>query len=314
MEYSLTSYIPFSLFFFFYFSTISFTLFSLFLYITKLVGLFKPSCKCDICKTYLSKSWSSDFENLSDWYAHLLRRSPTGTIHIHVLNNTVTANPENVEHMLRTNFDNYPKGRPFSAILGDLLGKGIFNVDGHSWRFQRKIASLELGSVSIRSHAFEIVSSEIQNRLIPLLSSVRNDVVLDLQDLFRRFSFDTICRFSFGLDPGCLKLSLPVSDFAAAFDLASRLSAKRAMAVSPLIWKMKRLLNLGDEKKLKEAIKSIDYLAGELINHRREAGFSTQKDLLSRFMGTITDDRYLRDIVVSFLLAGRDTVAAALTS
>ncbi|KAG5566561.1 hypothetical protein RHGRI_002200 [Rhododendron griersonianum] len=311
MEYSLTSYIPFSLFFFNYF-TISFTLFSLFLYITKL--LFKPSCKCDICKSYLSKSWSSDFENLSDWYAHLLRRSPTGTIHIHVLNNTITANPENVEHMLRTNFENYPKGRPFSAILGDLLGKGIFNVDGHSWRFQRKIASLELGSVSIRSHAFEIVSSEIQNRLIPLLSSVRNDVVLDLQDLFRRFSFDTICRFSFGLDPGCLKLSLPVSDFAAAFDLASRLSAKRAMAVSPLIWKMKRLLNLGDEKKLKEAIKSIDYLAGELINHRREAGFSTQKDLLSRFMGTITDDRYLRDIVVSFLLAGRDTVAAALTS
>lgn len=311
MEYSLTSNIPFSLFFFNYF-TISFTLFSLFLYITKI--LFKPSCKCDICKSYLSKSWSSDFENLSDWYAHLLRRSPNGTIHIHVLNNTITANPENVEHMLRTKFENYPKGRPFSAILGDLLGKGIFNVDGHSWRFQRKIASLELGSVSIRSHAFEIVSSEIQNRLIPLLSSIRNDVVLDLQDLFRRFSFDTICRFSFGLDPGCLKLSLPVSDFAAAFDLASRLSAKRAMAVSPLIWKMKRLLNLGDEKKLKEAIKSIDYLATELINHRREAGFSTQKDLLSRFMGTITDDRYLRDIVVSFLLAGRDTVAAALTS
>lgn len=307
---SATFYTPFSHIFFYF--TISFTLFSIIFYITKL--LLKPHCECDICRSYLTKSWSTEFENLSDWYAHLLRHSPTGTIHIHVLNNTITANPENVEYMLKTKFDNYPKGKRFSAILGDLLGKGIFNVDGHSWRFQRKIASLELGSVSIRSHAFEIVSSEIQNRLIPLLSSVQNDRVLDLQDVLRRFSFDSICRFSFGLDPGCLKLSLPVSDFAAAFDLASRLSAERALTVSPLIWKAKRLFNLGNEKKLKEAIKSIDCLAGELIKHRREAGFSTQKDLLSRFMGTITDDKYLRDIVISFLLAGRDTVAAALTS
>ncbi|KAM0904991.1 hypothetical protein ACQ4PT_017658 [Festuca glaucescens] len=31
-------------------------------------------------------------------------------------------------------------------------------------------------------------------------------------------------------------------------------------------------------------------------------------------MGSISDDRYLRDIVVSFMLAGRDTVASALTA
>ncbi|KAH7864492.1 hypothetical protein Vadar_030113 [Vaccinium darrowii] len=278
---SATFYTPFSHFFFYF--TISFTLFSIIFYITKL--LLKPRCECDICRSYLTRSWSTEFENLSDWYAHLLRHSPTGTIHIHVLNNTITANPENVEYMLKTKFDNYPKGKRFSAILGDILGKGIFNVDGHSWRFQRKIASLELGSVSIRSHAFEIVSSEIQNRLIPLLSSVQNDSVLDLQDVLRL-----------------------------AFALTSRLSAERALTVSPLIWKAKSLFNLGNEKKLKGAIKSIDYLARELIKHRREAGFSTQKDLLSRFMGTITDDKYLRDIVISFLLAGRDTVAAALTS
>ena len=46
-----------------------------------------------------------------------------------------------------------------------------------------------------------------------------------MQDVLRRFSFDNICRFSFGLDPGCLRLSMPMSEFAAAFDLASKVSA-----------------------------------------------------------------------------------------
>ncbi|KAJ6365435.1 hypothetical protein OIU76_030251 [Salix suchowensis] len=148
------------------------------------------------------------------------------------------------------------------------------------------MASFELGSVSIRMYAFDLINTEIRERLIPLLSSAAaRQEVLDLQDVFRRFSFDNICKFSFGLDPGCLELSLPVCDFALAFDSASKLSAERALAASPMVWKIKRLLNIGSERELKEAIKKVN-----------------------------DDDRYLRDIVISFLLAGRDTVASGLTS
>ncbi|KAF8395373.1 hypothetical protein HHK36_019319 [Tetracentron sinense] len=292
--------------------TISFSLFSLLLFLLRL----KLWCNCDVCRSFLTSSWSFEFDNLCDWYTHLLRKSPTQTIHIHVLGNTITANPDNVEYMLKTRFENYPKGKPFSKILGDFLGRGIFNVDGDSWRFQRKMASLELGSVSIRSYAFEIVTTEIKSRLIPLLSSVsgKEDGVLDLQDVFRRFSFDSICRFSFGIDPGCLELSLPMSEFAVAFDQASRLSAQRAITASPMIWKIKRLLNVGSEKKLKDSIKLINVLAKELIRQRRKKGFAKRQDLLSRFMGTINDETYLRDIIISFLVAGRDTVASGLTS
>lgn len=280
--------------------------------------LLKQYCGCETSRTFLSAGWNLKYNNLCDWYTHLLQESPTGTIHVHVLDNIITSNPENVEYMLKTNFDNYPKGKPFSTILGDLLGKGIFNVDGEKWKFQRKMASLELGSLSIRSYAFETVTWEINNRLIPLLSSsavgCKKSGVVDLQDIFRRFSFDNICKFSFGVDPGCLKLSLPLSEFAEAFDLASKLSAQRALTASPVVWKVKRLLNLGSEKKLRKAIKKVDVLAEEVIRQKRLMGFSTNDDLLSRFMGSINDDKYLRDIVISFLLAGRDTVASALTS
>ncbi|KAL9388407.1 hypothetical protein Peur_017012 [Populus x canadensis] len=274
-------------------------------------------CNCEICTNYLLSGWSREFKNICDWYTHLLQNSPRQTIHIHVLGNTITANPDNVEYILKTKFENYPKGRPFSTILGDFLGKGIFNVDGDLWLFQRKMASLELASVSIRNYAFEIVNTEIKCRLLPLLTSAAKSTdggLIDLQDVFRRFSFDNICKFSFGLDPGCLESSLPISVFAESFDLASKLSAERAMATLPLVWKIKRYFNIGTEKNLKEAIEVVNILADEVIMQKRKLGFSTNQDLLSRFMACITDDRYLRDIVTSFILAGRDTMASALTT
>lgn len=280
-------------------------------------------CNCDICCAYMSSSWADEgFKNLVDWYAHLLRRSPTRTIHVHVLGNTITANPDNVEHMLKTRFDNYPKGKSFSSFLGDLLGRGIFVADGDSWLFQRKMASLELGSVSVRTYAFQIISAELRHRFLPLLASAANSPhqsgsgsVIDLQDVFRRFSFDTICKISFDVDPGCLDLGRPVSEFALAFDKASRLSASRALSTWPLVWKLKRLLNVGSERELRRAVHLVDVLAREVIRQRRNGGASaSRRDLLSRFLGSTDDEQYLRDIVISFLLAGRDTVASGLTA
>ncbi|GAB4833411.1 hypothetical protein Ancab_031654 [Ancistrocladus abbreviatus] len=107
---------------------------------------------------------------------------------------------------------------------------------------------------------------------------------LSSKDVFRHFSFDSICRFSLGLDPECLNISMPISKFTTYFDLASKLSAERAMNVSPLVWKLKRIFNIGSEKELKQAIKIVNLLAKEVILQRQKVGFSTQKDLLSRFM------------------------------
>jgi 12-hydroxyjasmonoyl-L-amino acid 12-hydroxylase / fatty acid hydroxylase len=279
-----------------------------------------PWCSCRVCRAYLSRSWARDFTNLGDWYAHLLRESPTGTVRVHVLGCTVTANPANVEYMLKTNFDNFPKGKPFAAVLGDLLGGGIFNVDGEAWRHQRKMASLELGSVSVRSYAYGIIAREVERRLVPVLAGAADGgVVVDLQDVFRRFAFDTICKISFGLDPGCLEPELPMSRFATAFDAASRLCAARAAAASPVVWRAKRLLNVGSERELRRNVALVDELAAAMIRQRRRLGVADgSHDLLSRFMSSggdaAVDDKYLRDIVVSFLLAGRDTVSSALTT
>ncbi len=53
----------------------------------------------------------------------------------------VIVRPEEVEHVLGKNFENYIKGPEAHDILGEFLGNGIFSVDGQEWYHQRKIAS-----------------------------------------------------------------------------------------------------------------------------------------------------------------------------
>ncbi|TKY63449.1 fatty acid omega-hydroxylase [Spatholobus suberectus] len=83
-------------------------------------------------------------------------------------NTVVTANPRNVEHILKTNFNNFPKGKPFTEILGDLLGCGIFNVDGELWHAQRKLASHEFTTRSLRDFVLKTLREKVQHRLLPL--------------------------------------------------------------------------------------------------------------------------------------------------
>ncbi|KAL4382511.1 hypothetical protein AHAS_Ahas04G0240800 [Arachis hypogaea] len=110
----------------------------------------------------------------------------------------------------------------------------------------------------------------------------------------RRFSFDIICKFSFEIDIECFIPSFPESKLADSFNLASKL-LQRAMSPLPLIWKLKRLSNIGSEKKLKEAIRVVDNVVMEMLGHRRrEMAMTTtslnKSYLLSRFMGSIEDD------------------------
>ncbi|RYR60869.1 hypothetical protein Ahy_A04g017944 [Arachis hypogaea] len=61
-----------------------------------------------------------------------------------------------------------------------------------------------------------------------------------------------------GSDTECFIPSFPESKLADSFDLTSKLSVQRVMSPLPLIWNLKRLLNIGSEKKLKEAIGVVD--------------------------------------------------------
>lgn len=221
---------------------------------------------------------------LLDWYTELVAQSPTNTIVVHRLGarrTIVTANPENVEYILKTNFNNFPKGNPFTEILGDFLGHGIFNVDGESWLTQRKLASHEFSARSLREFVMRTLEEQVCGRLLPMMDQAlsmghhRHNVVVDLQELLGRLSFNVICKFALGidyddddgycLDPNCFL----ISPLARAFDVAAEISARRGAAPLFLVWRVKRWLRVGSEKKLKEAVEEVQTRVTEMIHEKK---------------------------------------------
>ena len=63
----------------------------------------------------------------------------------------VTTDPACVEHVLKTAFTRYPKGERFNSTLADLLGGGIFAVDGPAWKSQRQLMSHVFSDKSFRT-------------------------------------------------------------------------------------------------------------------------------------------------------------------
>ncbi|RVW15872.1 Cytochrome P450 94A1 [Vitis vinifera] len=255
-----------------------------------------------------------------DWTTDVLSRCPTNTSTIRRpggIHGVITANPLNVEHMLKTNFENYPKGPQFISILEDFLGRGIFNSDADLWKVQRKTASYEFNTKSLRNFVFESVTVETQTRLVPILKkAAETGRVLDVQDILERFAFDNVCKLAFNVDPACLGGDATAGgDFMRAFEDAATLSSGRFMYAFQSIWKMEKFFNMRKEKRLKKSIAIVHEFAEKIIQSRLEQKAENKdQDLLSRFVGN--DDNspeFLRDIVISFILAGRDTTSSALT-
>ncbi|XP_044506988.1 cytochrome P450 94A1-like [Mangifera indica] len=255
-----------------------------------------------------------------EWSTDTLISCPTNTAFLYrppKIRGIITANPLNVEHILKTNFENYPKGDKFIFLLEDFLGRGIFNSDGELWKVQRKTASYEFNTKSLRNFVMENVRSEIMSRFVPILSKAsKSEQVVDLQDILERFAFDNICKVAFNVDPGCLDGDgTGSSDFMRAFEDAATLSAARFRAVFSFIWKIEKLLNIGSERVLRNSIKIVHEFANDIIHKRMEARAKNKdEDLLSRFIGNDEHSpEFLRDIVISFILAGRDTTSSALS-
>ncbi|KAK6918487.1 Cytochrome P450 [Dillenia turbinata] len=229
-----------------------------------------------------------------------------------------TSDPANVEYILKTNFDNFGKGSYNYVILKDLLGDGIFTVDGDKWRQQRKVSSHEFSTRVLRDFS-SVVFRRNAAKLADLISKAADsNQVMDIQDLFMKSTLDSIFKVAFGveLDSMCGS-SEEGTHFGNAFDDASAMTLWRYVDI---FWKVKEFLNIGSEALLKKKIKVIDSFVYKLIQNKKEQMQNAKddsvkkEDILSRFLQlTETDNKYLRDIVLNFVIAGKDTTATALS-
>ncbi|KAG0369715.1 hypothetical protein BGX24_002316 [Mortierella sp. AD032] len=229
--------------------------------------------------------------------------------------------PIYIEHILKTNFNNYIKGNVFGDQLRDILGNGIFVSDQDAWRFHRKTASNIFTTKMYRQLAEGAFTDSAHDlcSIFDKAESLSPPQPVDLQQLFLKLTMDAFGKLTFGIEFNSL-LSEGRNEFGDAFDF---LTANVDGRILNPLWPVVDRFIPGKIGKVKRAIAVLDRCAYSAVNKRRaEAPADKEKrprDLLDHFInhvredGSVLSDLELRDVFVNFMIAGRDTTALTLT-
>lgn len=267
-----------------------------------------------------------------------------------LLHLTITIDPMNVKHILKDKFDNYEKGELFRSILSDLLGIGIFVSDGPTWYRQRKVASKIFTKTNFNSSMMNTFNQHANDLVRTFKKFATMKKEFDAQELFYEATMEAIMEIAFGYH--IVENKERKKQFSASFDRAQALSVFRLLHPG-YIWKFENLIAKGlnryfgvqgspakqnidstaqislingvmNELNLMKDVEVVNTVAYDIIQARRAEeiqngrSYSEERtDILSLFMGLTGEDEQtneqIRDMVVSFIIAGRDTTATTLT-
>ncbi|KAG0252304.1 hypothetical protein DFQ27_008157 [Actinomortierella ambigua] len=252
---------------------------------------------------------------------------PVWTVSIPGVGRLITIDsPELVEYCLKTNFWNYEKGEDMRVRCEVLFGHGIFTADGDNWRFQRKLASHIFTVRAFREYTNDVFVLEAM-KVVNLLGQAADEgLEIDFQELMHKFTLDAFGVVSFGKSFGCLDSLDHEPEFAVAIDKMMALLTERMF--DPL-WKVtERFTERGQQ--FQRLQKLVQQYSIDVIRERRECGIQEgsykpfnvlgdRKDLLQMIMettdgeGNPLSDDMIKDMVLNYTLAARDTTAQALT-
>ncbi|XP_028756401.1 cytochrome P450 704C1 [Neltuma alba] len=260
-----------------------------------------------------------NYHRLLDFITELTRKRKTYRMLGFLRAEVYTADPVNIEHFLSGNFANYGKGSYQHSILSDLLGDGIFTVDGVKWKHQRKAASYQFSTRLLKDFSSSVFRTNAR-KLAGIVSeaAISNNTV-ELQGLFMKSALDSVFKVVLGveLDTMCGTYE-EGTRFSNAFDEASTATFYRYVDV---FWKIKRHLNIGSEAVLRNNARVVDQFVYKVIRTKIQQVQKQQDDspvvngdMLSRFIELKeTDPKYLKDIILSFIIAGKDTTGSTLS-
>ncbi|XP_014490136.1 alkane hydroxylase MAH1-like [Vigna radiata var. radiata] len=241
------------------------------------------------------------------------------------MNYLVTCDSLNVQHMLCKRFDNYVKGHDFRDIF-EPFGDGFGAADDETWKYIRNLLRSQMKQPRLKAFVDQTVQKKILTSLLPILDHAQQQGrVVDIQDVLVRFTSDNICLTTVGHDPKSLSVDFPE----VAIEMAFRETEKSIFyrhTVPKTIWKLQKRLQIGQEKKMREAYKTFDEFIYALIaSKREELSKCTKEEISEAPFNLLTvwmtedeglrehDDKFVRDSAFNFLVAGRGAMASTLT-
>eukprot|EP01062_Namystynia_karyoxenos_P022401 TRINITY_DN18588_c0_g2_i1.p1 TRINITY_DN18588_c0_g2~~TRINITY_DN18588_c0_g2_i1.p1 ORF type:complete len:523 (+),score=212.51 TRINITY_DN18588_c0_g2_i1:98-1666(+) len=241
----------------------------------------------------------------------------------------VVTHPKEVKHMLKDNFWNYEKHDGQVEKMREFLGvtPSIFGTNGDLWKEQRQVLSTMFSVRSLRDKMSLIFGEHAQEVNQALARRVRDEphAAIDMHSMWYCYTFDTSNRIAFKRPVNSVGGVARDLEFQRAFDSVQDLSIERYLF--PL-WKVNRVLGLGNEGVIKHDLQVlneyIDSVIDEYFDTDGSEGISPSVrgdgTVLALFIvhgrqeGKSYSRTYLRDLVLTFLLGGRDTTGSTLTT
>ena len=193
-----------------------------------------------------------------------------------------------------------------------LLGDGIFTQDGPSWKHSRDMLRPQF--MSNRTQTVELLQQHVDD----LIAVIPDDLPMDLQSHFFRYTLDTTTSLLFGRSLDTLtkgSVDHAEASFAEAFTVAQDFLAKRGR-LGELYW-------LIGGRKFRDACKQVhtfvDSMIADALQARtvrlsgKRAAIELDYVFLDALIEETQDPVALRSTCLNILLAGRDTTACCLS-
>ncbi|MFB6142000.1 MAG: cytochrome P450 [Halorientalis sp.] len=214
------------------------------------------------------------------------------------------AEPRGVQRVLQGNQDNYTRSSVYRNELSEAFGEGLLTSEGDLWERQHRLIRPMFRSNTVKSFT-DLILDETE----AMLEGWETGDRIHLFEEMERVTLLVIGKAMFSAD---------MEDHAdeIADDLrVLRRAFKREVGPVPTL---PDFVPSFHNSRLRRAVRSLNDIVYDLIDERR-ASDDDREDLLGMLLDARTnegermDDEQVRDELVTFLLAGHETTAAALT-
>ncbi|KAG2772955.1 hypothetical protein PC129_g1393 [Phytophthora cactorum] len=282
-------------------------------------GLHRPKSTLPILGNTLDVMYFQK-DRLQDWMAEQSQISEGKPWVLSIIGRPQTliiTSPEACEDVFKTQFDTFGRGDELVDLQHDIFGEGVAGVDGEKWLKQRRIASHMFSMKMLRDVMDEVIMEKSIKLRDVLAQCAKEGRVVPMKSLLGKFSSDVFTKIGFGVDLHGLDGDINSEmdhPFIEAVDGYAEVFGARLQ--SPMwYWKLKRFLNIGDERMLKRCIKVATDLLNEVMlksmASKTAEDWNTKTDLLTLFVDSTgnTDSSDLRDAMMNFFLAGKETTS-----
>lgn len=216
--------------------------------------------------------------------------------------------PEGTRHVLVDNARNYGKSTIQYRALSLVTGEGLLTSDGDTWKKQRRVLQ-----PAFHHTALENIGSHVRQasaRVASQWADLSPGTVIDIDSFMMGAALEVVAASLMSTD-----LTGRSSDIAAAtLDALDVVVARARVPITPPAW-----IPTPGNRVLTKSVARLDEAVADMVAARREdAGGSPTEDLLGMLLsvrdetGAALSITQIRDQLVTFIVAGHETVASAL--